>query len=152
MLREYPSDHVRSRTSGTTPDSRDPIGGIRGVVAVVRETRTLQLPLDLPAVRTARRAVNEWLDDAPEALRSSAALVATEMVSNAIRYGRPPIRLELAREESRVRLVVRDDGGGEPKQRTPGASGGWGLHIVERLATRWGAAAGTTEVWAEIEA
>jgi two-component sensor histidine kinase len=131
---------------------RKSIGGIRCLVAVVRETRTLQLPLDLPAVRTARRAVNDWLDGAPEELRSSAALVATEMVSNAIRYGRPPIRLELVREDSHVRLVVRDDGGGEPKQRTPGASGGWGLHIVERLATRWGAASGTTEIWAEIDA
>jgi two-component sensor histidine kinase len=121
------------------------------VVAVVRETRTLQLPLDLPAVRTARRAVNDWLDDAPEELRSNAALVATEMVSNAIRYGRPPIRLELVREDMHVRLAVRDDGGGEPKQRAPGASGGWGLHIVERLSTRWGSAAGTTEIWAEID-
>jgi anti-sigma regulatory factor (Ser/Thr protein kinase) len=121
-------------------------------VAVVRETRTLQLPLDLPAVRTARRAVNDWLDDAPEELRSTVALVATEMVSNAIRYGRPPIRLEFAREDGHVRVCVRDDGGGEPKQRAPGPSGGWGLHIVERLATRWGAAAGTTEIWAEIDA
>jgi anti-sigma regulatory factor (Ser/Thr protein kinase) len=122
------------------------------VVAVTRETRTLQLPLDLPAVRTARRAVNEWLQDAPEELRSNVALVATEMVSNAIRYGRPPIRLELAREGAHVRVCVRDNGGGEPKQRSPGPSGGWGLHIVERLATRWGAAAGATEIWAEIEA
>ena len=121
-------------------------------MAVVRETRTLQLPLDLPAVRTARRAVKEWLDDAPEELRSNAALVATELVSNAIRYGRPPILLELVREDTHIRMVVRDDGGGEPKQRTPGANGGWGLHIVERLATRWGAASGTTEIWAEIDA
>jgi len=121
-------------------------------VAVARETRTLQLPLDLPAVRTARRAVNDWLEDEPEALRSSVALVATEMVSNAIRYGRPPIRLELQRVAGHVRVVVRDDGGGEPRQRPPGPSGGWGLHIVDRLATRWGAAAGATEIWAEIEA
>jgi two-component sensor histidine kinase len=120
-------------------------------MTVQRATRSLQLPLDMPAVRTARHAVLEWLEDDTAELRSTVALVATEMVSNAIRYGRPPIRLELTRADGHVRLVVRDEGGGEPKQRTPGAGGGWGLHIVERLATRWGAAAGATAIWAEIE-
>jgi anti-sigma regulatory factor (Ser/Thr protein kinase) len=114
-------------------------------------TRSLQLPLDMPAVRTARHAVQEWLADDPPELRTAAALVATEMVSNAIRYGRPPIRLELVRTDEHVRITVRDEGGGEPKQRTPGPGGGWGLHIVERLAARWGAAAGATAIWAEIE-
>ena len=115
------------------------------------DRRVLQLPRDMPAVRTARHATEEWIgDDRPE-LRSTVAAVITEMVSNAIRYGRPPIRVELIRAADCVRMVVSDEGGGEPHQRAPDATGGWGLHIVERLASRWGVGSRNTEVWAEID-
>jgi two-component sensor histidine kinase len=120
-------------------------------MAAAEQKRVIQLPRDMPAVRTARHATEEWIgDDRPE-LRSAVAAVVTEMVSNAIRYGRPPIRVELTRSPDIVRMVVSDEGGGAPHQREPGAGGGWGLHIVERLASRWGVGAGSTEVWAEID-
>jgi anti-sigma regulatory factor (Ser/Thr protein kinase) len=113
--------------------------------------RILQLPRDLPAVRTARHATEEWIGEEPHDLRTTVATVVTEMVSNAIRYGRPPIRVELSRADGHVRIVVSDEGGGEPRQRKPGAGGGWGLHIVEGLASRWGVTPGTAEIWVEID-
>jgi two-component sensor histidine kinase len=120
-------------------------------MAAARERRVIQLPRDLPAVRMARHATEEWIGDERPDLRSTVAALVTEMVSNAIRYGRPPIRVELSSGAEFVRMVVSDQGGGAPEQREPGPSGGWGLHIVERLASRWGVSAGTTEVWAEID-
>jgi two-component sensor histidine kinase len=120
-------------------------------MAATEDKRVIQLPRDMPAVRTARHATEEWIgDDRPE-LRSAVAAVVTEMVSNAIRYGRPPIRVELTRSRDRIRIVVSDEGGGSPHQREPGTGGGWGLHIVERLTARWGVATASTEVWAEID-
>jgi anti-sigma regulatory factor (Ser/Thr protein kinase) len=113
--------------------------------------RILQLPRDLPAVRTARHATEEWIGEEPHDLRTTVATLVTEMVSNAIRYGRPPIQVELSRTDGHVRIAVSDEGGGEPRQRTPGASGGWGLLIIERLASRWGVTPGTAEIWAEID-
>jgi anti-sigma regulatory factor (Ser/Thr protein kinase) len=115
------------------------------------ERRVLQLPRDIPAVRTARHVTEDWIGDSHPELRTAVATVVTEMVSNAIRYGRPPIRVELTRSDGTVRVAVRDEGGGEPRQRTPGAGGGWGLHIVERIASRWGVSPIDAEIWAEID-
>jgi two-component sensor histidine kinase len=120
-------------------------------MAAAGERRVIQLPRDMPAVRTARHATEEWLGGASAELRSAVAALVTEMVSNAIRYGRPPIRVELTRGNGCIRMAVRDEGGGLPHQRQPGPGGGWGLHIVERLASRWGVNSGNTEVWAEID-
>jgi two-component sensor histidine kinase len=128
-----------------------PESGYWSRVADLRQRRVLQLPRDLPAVRTARHATEEWIGDVSADLRATLATLVTEMVSNAIRYGRPPIRVELTRATDRIRVVVSDEGGGKPRKRQPGAEGGWGLYIVERLASRWGLGSRSTEVWAEID-
>ncbi|MEU1554894.1 SpoIIE family protein phosphatase [Streptomyces scabiei] len=119
------------------------------------------------------RQVAAWdVDAAPDAVaraRSSAVrqlstwglqdldfiteLVVSELVTNAIRYGRPPIRLRLIRDRSLL-CEVSDAGSTTPHLRRARASdeGGRGLLLVAQLAERWGtrhARHGKT-VWAEL--
>ncbi|AXE90483.1 Phosphoserine phosphatase RsbU [Streptomyces sp. Go-475] len=80
-------------------------------------------------------------------------LVVSELVTNAVRYGRPPIRLRLIRDRSLL-CEVSDAGSTTPHLRRARAfdEGGRGLLLVAQLAERWGtrhARQGKT-VWAEL--
>jgi two-component sensor histidine kinase len=90
---------------------------------------------------------------------SDAALVVSELLSNALRHAGPlpgdKVRVGWCLDEGSLRLSV-SDGGGQTKpelgQPTQSATGGRGLRIVERLSRCWGAQTdvdGTT-VWAEV--
>jgi len=72
------------------------------------------LDRDAEAPRTARRALEAWLPDLPPRVRENALVAVTELVTNAVLFGRPPIH---------VRRVPSDDGG-------------VGLNIVYLLADR----------------
>jgi anti-sigma regulatory factor (Ser/Thr protein kinase) len=99
-----------------------------------------------------RRRLREWR---LEGLVTALELAVGELVANAIRYGKGPIEVILATLPGRVRLEVRDRGGGRPAMRTTHESGpavgGWGLHLVDQLVDRWGAHSvrGETTVWVE---
>ncbi|MEU9671649.1 ATP-binding protein [Streptomyces bobili] len=92
------------------------------------------------------------------------ALVATELVTNAVRHGAVPTRVSLSLTDGshggRVRLEVEDGGAGfasdkvRPADADSSACGGRGLHIVAALACDWGnaKAAGRHVVWAELAA
>ena len=84
------------------------------------------------------------------------ALLASELVANAVRHadsGSIGLRIEVT--AGHVRVDVADDGEGfvpHPKPPEPGKLGGWGLYIVDELATRWGVIDGDgTRVWFEID-
>ena len=83
-----------------------------------------------------------------------AALVATELATNAVVHARSGFTVAVMREPSGVRIAVRDDGpvsGPGPRQ-TLTASPGHGLWLVDTVSTRWAAerAPGGTTVWAEL--
>lgn len=73
-------------------------------------------------------------------------LIFSELMTNTIRHaGVPdndPLEILLEIEDGRVRGSVADRGGGFAPERTPrsvpGADGGYGLRIVDRLSRRWG--------------
>ena len=113
---------------------------------------TLQLPKDLPAVRTARAAVERTLEGAGEQLIDDARSAVTELVSNAVRYGRPPITLSVAFDDGELRVEVQDGGAGAWAARSPDENGGWGLRIVGRLADRWGVDEASSRVWCVLRA
>lgn len=90
-----------------------------------------------------------------------AALVVSELVSNAILHARPlpgaTVRATWVLSEESVEVAVSDGGGAtQPRQAQPSVSslGGRGLAIVEHLALTWGVRAddlGCT-VWAILPA
>jgi anti-sigma regulatory factor (Ser/Thr protein kinase) len=85
-----------------------------------------------------RDALTEW---GFTTLVDTALLVVSELVTNAIRYGRPPIQLVLTRVLQTVRIDVHDGRTGSVDfDRDAGISveSGRGLAIVQALATDTG--------------
>ncbi len=119
---------------------------------------TRQLTIDLPATavapRLARRAVERLGVDRGQI--PTVSLLASEVVTNAVRHAanaRPTIRLEATIRDQRLRVCVTDSGDGFAPARAPrprGERGGYGLFLVEQLASRWGVADST--VWFELPA
>ncbi|GGW33611.1 hypothetical protein GCM10010503_07060 [Streptomyces lucensis JCM 4490] len=80
-------------------------------------------------------------------------LMVSELVTNAIRYGRPPIQLRLIHQGGTLICEVYDSSGTTPHMRRARIfdEGGRGLLLVAQLAERWGTRhdrVGKT-VWAE---
>ncbi|CAL9318440.1 SpoIIE family protein phosphatase [Streptomyces sp. SudanB66_2053] len=79
-------------------------------------------------------------------------LVVSELVTNAIRYGEPPIRLRLIRDRTLI-CEVTDASSTSPHLRRAHAfdEGGRGLLLVAQLTQRWGSrqADGGKTIWAE---
>ncbi len=115
-----------------------------------RHRWSLLLPKDVPASSTARSAVRQWLRGVDQATVDAARNIVTELVSNAVHFGRPPIRLTVEQRSADVRIEVSDDGAGRPTRRRPGEQGGWGLEIVHQLADRHGLLPGDAGVWCEL--
>ena len=87
---------------------------------------------------------------------ADAALVVTELFSNAVRHGSTGGRVLVGycMWQKGARLVVCDGGGpGTPRLVESGelAEGGRGLHVVDSLAARWGSfrPAGARAVWCD---
>ncbi len=97
----------------------------------------------------------EVLRDRQEAVDLDvAALLTTELASNAARHGseRPgsPIEVSVSLQEEGLRVSVHDQGPGfDPDDEN---ARGWGVKLVEALSSDWGLERGDrgTEVWFEI--
>jgi anti-sigma regulatory factor (Ser/Thr protein kinase) len=121
--------------------------------------QTLVLRAEPESVGEARawfRSVGTQLRERPR--RDDLELVVSEIVTNAVRHGRPGGELLLAATPKDAFLCVQvtDDGPGFAPR--PGAmaseeNGGYGLFLVERLTRRWGVTreAGRTRVWFEMD-
>ncbi|MZG15195.1 SpoIIE family protein phosphatase [Streptomyces sp. SID5914] len=99
------------------------------------------LPADASVVGTARRLVDRQLAawNLDEAVYTT-AIVVSELVTNAIRYGKGPVRLRLIRDRGRLLTEVTDANSASPHLRRARENdeGGRGLFIVMRLSTHWG--------------
>ncbi|WTF01772.1 PAS domain-containing SpoIIE family protein phosphatase/ATP-binding protein [Streptomyces sp. NBC_01613] len=113
------------------------------------------VPVDPAAVADVRaratRQVEAWgLGE----LAMTTELVVSELVTNAIRYAEPPIRLRLLRD-ARLTCEVADASSTAPRLRHARSmdEGGRGLFLVAQLTDRWGAryTAGGKIIWAEQE-
>ncbi|WP_084219765.1 SpoIIE family protein phosphatase [Spirillospora albida] len=116
-----------------------------------------ELPAEPAAVRRARGLVRArlaaWgLDD----LADTAALVVSELVTNAIAHAGGRVRVRLVRDGSLV-CEVFDTADGRPRMRPDDAAAmaesGRGLHVVRRLSRRWGVrrTADGKVVWCELD-
>ncbi|MET8807450.1 SpoIIE family protein phosphatase [Streptomyces sp. NPDC004546] len=120
-----------------------------------RQVITWELEADPAAVSRARSSVSEQLTAwGLDELGFTAELVVSELVTNALRYGQPPIRLRLI-NDSTLLCEVSDDSNTTPHLRRARVfdEGGRGLLLVAQIARRWGtrqARRGKT-VWAELD-
>jgi anti-sigma regulatory factor (Ser/Thr protein kinase) len=96
-----------------------------------------ELPAGPDTASEARWFLLEALREREEPLDlATAALLTTEVASNAARYGREPIELSIDLEEESLRVSVFDHGAGfDPG----GIQSGLGIKLVDRLSTDWGA-------------
>ena len=140
VLPEEPSDDVALLLTRTRALGADQVA-------------TWDITPDPERVAAARQAATEqlsaWgLDEAAFVTE----LVVSELVTNAIRYGAPPVRLRLIRDRTLI-CEVSDGSSTSPHLRRAHAfdEGGRGLLLVAQLTQRWGSrqtARGKT-IWAE---
>ncbi len=71
----------------------------------------------------------------------NARLLTSELVNNAIAHGSGLVALTVDFDGRRLRVEVRDESSRQPEPRdaSPLAETGRGLHIIEALSTDWGA-------------
>ncbi|MGW1755112.1 SpoIIE family protein phosphatase [Streptomyces mirabilis] len=141
-----------------------PVGGAQDDVALLlarthglapSQVATWDIPADPALVAPIRKQVVDQLDTWElNAATFTAELVVSELVTNAIRYGEPPIRLRLIHDAETLICEVSDSSHTAPHLRRAKAydEGGRGLLLVAQLTQRWGSrhtADGKT-IWAEL--
>lgn len=114
---------------------------------------------EVPEIPRSRRFVAEVLARAGRDASDAVLLVASELVTNAVRHGNGDVELRVDVEDDKVRLEVLDDGhvkvSAPRRVPSPTAAGGRGLHLVREVSKRWGSGfdpTGRTLVWAEMPA
>ncbi|AQT70461.1 SpoIIE family protein phosphatase [Streptomyces sp. fd1-xmd] len=102
---------------------------------------TWQLQAAPTAAATARHHVRRQLTawNVPEQTALNTELIVSELVTNAVRYGKPPLELRLLHDRT-LACELRDAGVAAPTLRHAGPAdeGGRGLFIVGELADDWG--------------
>ncbi|MFJ9775720.1 ATP-binding protein [Kitasatospora sp. NPDC101157] len=137
-------------------DERLPAGAEQAALppgGQVRRLRLLGVPGQVTRGREfARRALDDWhARDGDDIL-----LVVSELLANAVLHAGGAHELLLHATPTRLRIEVRDGSPDSPRARAPhrpGLPGGHGLHIVEKLADRWGTEAHSDgkSVWLELD-
>jgi anti-sigma regulatory factor (Ser/Thr protein kinase) len=119
-------------------------------------TLDVEIERNTRAPRHARRVVEHLGDGIDPEIRADVMLLVSELITNSVKYGgEGDLRLQIeARGPKRLRVEVVDQGVGftpKARDRPVTTAGGWGLHLVEELADRWGVHEGSTHVWFEID-
>ena len=118
---------------------------------------TLRLSPGPEAIPAARQALDGLVGLLERPLWEDLRLLVTELVTNGVRHAseRGPVTASVAVGEDKVRVEVSDSGRGfsppDAPMPRPDGTGGWGLQLVDRVATRWGVKVGdATCVWFEL--
>lgn len=112
-------------------------------------------PGEVPRLRgVVREQLRTWRLSATEEIT---LLLVSELVTNALLHGRPPLELRLTAGADRVRVEVYDAAGDQmPALRfpPPDSPHGRGMEIVAALSDRWGSASSPVGkvVWFEVDA
>ncbi|MFJ6676148.1 ATP-binding protein [Actinosynnema sp. NPDC091369] len=112
-------------------------------------------PIDRGAAGLARDFVRKTLADLGYlGDHSDVVLVVSELVSNALRHTATIPVIRLVGDVRRLRIEVADGSPVLPRPRLSATVGGWGLQLVARLTTAWGADPdlGGKVVWCEMSA
>jgi len=104
----------------------------------IKNQLRVRVPASRDAVPLLRHKVVEAVTDAgdEERLRMGVALAASELVSDVVRHASPQaggeVEVEAWRTDGGITLIVRD---GEPVRPVGDPAPGWGLAIVQQVAT-----------------
>jgi anti-sigma regulatory factor (Ser/Thr protein kinase) len=115
----------------------------------------LDLPPTTDSVPAARRFIRARLPEGVVDI-DTAALLVSEVVTNAILHARTPVTLTVQELGTVVRISVRDGSPVAPRTHafSTTATTGRGLRLLEELAMRWGvqqdASTGGKIVWFEV--
>lgn len=120
------------------------------------QSLTVDIHRDLRAPASARRAVEALSGRVADDLLADVQLLVSELITNSVKYGsRDIVTLKIEVDsEHKLRVEVIDEGSGfVPVARTRPVTqaGGWGLHLVQSLSSRWGVREGLTHVWFEMD-
>ena len=118
-------------------------------------SRAQVLPESVHAAAMARTFVARFCEEFAAESVEAARLLVCEVVTNAIRHGAGPVRLNCSVTGRLLHVEVTDRGARLPRRRYPALleQGGRGLYILDALADRWGvepAAEGGKTVWFDL--
>jgi anti-sigma regulatory factor (Ser/Thr protein kinase) len=137
--------------SGDTADRACSLRASRSAVAVT-------VAADLHAPSGARAAVVDGLSGrVANDVLGDARLLVSELVSNSVRHAGLAadgvVHVAADVTGGMLRLEVDDAGtAGTVARRAPNREGGFGLHLVDAIAQRWGVTReGFTRVWVELD-
>lgn len=120
-------------------------------------TEQVTLPATPLTVRRARQYVADTVVGMGLGrLRTTAELLTSELVTNALVHAGTEISLSISRSGDRLRVEVGDGGAMIPASAPPGHDGenGRGLQLIDAVATDWGVdpAEGGKLIWFELSA
>ena len=102
----------------------------------------VQLPSTLAAARQEREVLrSSGCLTHQSHLRHEAELLVTELVTNAVAHGAPPVTLRVDCEGTTGVTISVSDGSPRPPRRrhaAPGATSGRGVALVDLLSDHWG--------------
>jgi anti-sigma regulatory factor (Ser/Thr protein kinase) len=115
----------------------------------------LVLSPDIEAGWRARHALRQhYSGSLPGRTLIDLVAVVTELVNNAVKHGPgQPVTVAVVVGEDTVRGEVSDQGNPSaaiPEIQEAAAKSGHGLHLVDKLTSRWAVYEGSTHVWFEM--
>jgi transcriptional regulator with XRE-family HTH domain len=116
-----------------------------------------ELPANTEAARAAREAVAFVAEGIPQQELERARLLVTELVTNSVRHGptgrKATVELFVGVGRDLLRIEVADRSPTPARRKPPSDEGGYGLALVDAMASRWdaGTQSGRNITWFELD-
>ncbi len=116
-----------------------------------------EIPANTEAARAARDAVAFVAEGVPKQALETARLLVTELVTNSVRHGptgrKTTVELLVSVERDLLRIEVADRSPTPARRKPPTYEGGYGLALVDAMASRWDAGPqdGRNVTWFELD-
>ena len=116
-----------------------------------------EIPANTEAARVAREAVTFLAEGIPQHELETARLLVTELVTNSVSHGptgrKATVELHVGVERDLLRIEVADRSPAPARRKPPTHEGGYGLALVDAMASRWNAGPqnGRNVTWFELD-
>jgi anti-sigma regulatory factor (Ser/Thr protein kinase) len=96
----------------------------------------VSLPCQPATPAAARHFVRGVISDDP--LFEKLELLVSEVVTNAVLHAQSAVEISVGAANGRIRVEVADTSPVTPERRPSGATGGYGLYLLDTMAAAWG--------------